>query len=141
MAFGLEARVPFLDHRLVEFGLALPDELKIATGQGKLFLKRWAEQYLPKDHLYKKKRGFHVPVRDWFTPDFLFNLKQKLVPNEAIKTWFNPKVVSDMIAQQQAGKNNTRELFCLMQFAIWHRLFIDRPGQIPSPEENPLDWL
>lgn len=45
-AFGLEARVPFLDHRIIEFGLSLPDELKTARGQGKLFLKRWAEKYL-----------------------------------------------------------------------------------------------
>jgi asparagine synthase (glutamine-hydrolysing) len=46
MAFGLEARVPFLDHRVVEFGLALPDELKISSGQGKIFLKHWAERYI-----------------------------------------------------------------------------------------------
>ena len=141
MAFGLEARVPFLDHRLVEFGLSLPDALKISSGQGKLFLKRWAEQYLPKDHLYKKKRGFHVPAGDWFTGDFLTALEQKLLQNKAIQTWFNPPVIRELVARHHSGRKYTRELWCLMQFAIWHHLFIEHGNRKPTVEEDPLDWI
>src|SRR4029453_2813407 len=63
MAFGLEGRVPFLDHRVVEFGLGLSDELKVSGRQGKLFLKRWAERRIPREYLWRRKRGFYVPVR------------------------------------------------------------------------------
>jgi len=45
MGWGVEGRVPFLDHRIVEFGLSLPDELKIEGRQGKAFLKRWAADF------------------------------------------------------------------------------------------------
>ncbi|HYB44347.1 MAG TPA: asparagine synthase (glutamine-hydrolyzing), partial [Candidatus Methylomirabilis sp.] len=65
MSFGLEGRVPFLDHRIVEFGLGLPDALKIGSRQGKVFLKRWAERRLPAEHLWRRKRGFYVPLGQW----------------------------------------------------------------------------
>jgi len=141
MSFGLEGRVPFLDHRIVEFGLALPTELKIQRGQGKLFLKRWAEQYLPKDHLYHKKRGFHVPVDVWLQGDFLAGLADRLPRNPAIRQWFRVDGVTQMLAAHQAGKDASREIWGLMQFAIWHRLFVEAPGQVPAAEEDPLDWL
>ncbi len=141
MGFGLEGRVPFLDHRIVEFGLSLPDALKIQSSQGKLFLKRWAEQYLPKDHLYRKKRGFHVPVNAWLQGDFLSGLAEKLPHNPAIGQWFHVDGVKQMLAAHQAGKDASREIWGLMQFAIWHRLFVEQPGQIPGAEEDPLEWI
>ncbi len=141
MGFGLEGRVPFLDHRIVEFGLSLPSELKIKPGQGKLFLKRWAEQYLPHDHLYRKKRGFHVPVGDWLQGDFLAGLVEKLPHNPAIRQWFRAEGVEQMLAAQCAGKDASREIWGLMQFAIWHRLFIEEPGRVPAAEEDPLAWI
>lgn len=141
MAFGLEGRVPFLDHRIVEFGLSLPDNLKVRPGQGKLFLKRWAERLLPQDHLYRKKRGFHVPVGDWLQGRYLAQLSDKLLHNKPIKQWFNTEGVKQMLVKHQAGKDASREIWGLMQFAIWHRLFIDNPGHIPAAEEDPLDWI
>ncbi len=141
MGFGLEGRVPFLDHRIVEFGLSLPSELKIKPGQGKLFLKRWAEQYLPHDHLYRKKRGFHVPVGDWLQGDFLAGLSEKLPRNPAIRQWFRTEGVEQMLAAQKAGKEASREIWGLMQFAIWHRLFVEEPGRMPTAEEDPLEWI
>ncbi len=141
MAFGLEARVPMLDHRVVEFGLSLPDRLKLHGHQGKWFLKRWAEQHLPKKHLFQPKRGFHVPVGEWLTGKFLSELGHRLVADRAIQEWFNPQGVRHLVQEQASKGSATRELYGLMQFAIWHRLFIDQPGAIPSPRENPLDWI
>lgn len=141
MAFGLEARVPMLDHRVVEFGLCLPDRLKIHGHQGKWFLKHWAEQQLPKELLYRPKRGFHVPVGEWLTGRFLEDLGQRLLADRAIQEWFNPQGVEQLVREQAHKGSATRELFGLMQFAIWHRLFIEHPGIIPATRENPLDWI
>jgi asparagine synthase (glutamine-hydrolysing) len=141
MAFGLEARVPMLDHRVVEFGLSLPDALKIKGHQGKWFLKHWAKRYLPEAHLFQPKRGFHVPVDEWLSGGFLKALGPRLLADRAIQAWFNPQGVAGLLKEQADKGSATRELYGLMQFAIWHRLFIEQPGVIPAPRENPLDWI
>ena len=141
MAFGLEGRVPFSDHRIIEFGFSLPDRLKYKNGRGKWFLRQYAEKYLPKDHLQKPKRGFYVPVKEWFSAEFAKQLGQKLEQNQAVNTWLNINGVRQAIQQQINGKNCTRELYSIMQFAIWHKLFIEQPGVVPTKNENPLDWI
>lgn len=141
MASSLEGRVPFVDHRVVEFGLSLPDGLKVSSRTGKLFLKRWAEDFIPADHLWRRKRGFHVPVGEWLRGDFLQALSQKLPHSAAIRQWCEPSAVKALLARHAAKHDVTREVWSLMQLAIWHRLFIDSPGGIPGHEEDPLAWL
>ena len=141
MSFSVEGRVPFLDHRVVEFGLSLPDTLKVRRGAGKVFLKRWAESFLPADHLWQPKAGFHVPVREWLRGAFLDALAGKLPHNEGIRAWCNVDAVRSLIARQQSTGGVTREVWSLMQFAIWHRMFVQRGGTVPAAEEDPLEWL
>jgi asparagine synthase (glutamine-hydrolysing) len=141
MAYSVEGRVPFLDHRVVEFGLGLPDELKVSGKAGKIFVKRWAESFVPRDHLWQHKRGFHVPVGEWLRGPFLDALAQKLPRNEAIDTWCEPDAVHALLARQQTHHDVTREVWSLLQFAIWHRLFISVDGGVPGSEEDPLAWL
>jgi len=141
MAFGVEGRVPFLDHRIVEFGLALPDRLKVEHGRTKILLRRWAERYLPKDHLYKKKIGFVVPAREWLSGDFLDRLESKLTANPAIRQWFDTRRFPALFTVQRTHHLASREVISLMQFAIWHRLFVEQAGGRPSADENPLDWI
>src|SRR5437667_421305 len=66
MATSVEARVPFLDHHLIEYAMNLPRELKVKGQTGKHILKRALESILPADVLYQPKRGFGAPVREWF---------------------------------------------------------------------------
>src|SRR5467141_3593074 len=66
MATSVEARVPFLDHHLIEYAMALPRSLKVKGSTGKHVLKRALESVLPADVLYKPKRGFGAPTREWF---------------------------------------------------------------------------
>lgn len=142
MSFSLEGRVPFLDHRIVEFGLGLPDNLKVQGGQPKVFLRQWAERYLPKDHLYMKKRGFVVPMREWLSGRVLDDLEQKLIHNAAIREWFDVSRLPALFQVQRNCGKAAREVFCLMQFAIWHRLFIEDGGRTkPSVDEDPRDWV
>jgi asparagine synthase (glutamine-hydrolysing) len=141
MGFGLEGRVPFLDHRIVEFGLSLPDALKIRGRDGKWLLKRWAEPLLPPGHLRRPKRGFHVPVGDWLTGDVADQVGRRLTQNRGIREWFKPGAIPRLAAARRSGRGGSRELFGLMQFAIWHRLFIEQPGLRPAPDEDPLDWI
>jgi asparagine synthase (glutamine-hydrolysing) len=141
MSFALEGRVPFLDHRIVEFGLSLPDRLKVHGRQGKIFLRRWAERYLPREQLYQSKRGFHVPVGEWLQGELLDRLEQKLKASRALSGWFVTRRLPELFTAQRRQGKTGRLIWCLLQFAIWHRLFIEQPGVRPGLDEDPLDWI
>ncbi|ESQ16969.1 MAG: hypothetical protein N838_24765 [Thiohalocapsa sp. PB-PSB1] len=141
MAFGLEGRVPFLDHRLVEFGLSLPDHLKVRGRTGKWLPRQWAAPYLPPGHLDHRKRGFHVPIGDWMTGEVATHIGQALLHSRGVAQWFKSDAIEALVGAYRAGRGGGRELFCLMQFAIWHRIFIEQPGQRPQIDDNPLDWI
>lgn len=141
MAFGLEGRVPFLDHRIVEFGLSLPDNLKVQSGHAKWLLKRYGERSISHDHLFRKKRGFHVPIEAILTQELLIGLKDRLLMNAGICEWFDTKALKAFLSCATPQKDS-RILWSLMQFAIWHRLFVEYRGlKIPSVCESPLDWI
>ena len=141
MAYGVEGRVPFLDHRIVEFGLSLPDTLKLDRHQGKTFLKRWAERYLPHDVLWRRKRGFHVPVGQWLQGTYFNRIADALPHNRGIREWFRPAGIERLLAAHKSRGRLTRPVWTLMQFAIWHKLFIDGDGRRPAELEDPVEAM
>lgn len=142
MAHGLEGRVPFVDHRIIQYGLSLPDELKYHNKQGKYFLKNWAESYLPRDYLHRKKRGFYVPVDTWLTDHTLKkSLQQKLVTNKSLQNWFKTDSIGKIFQSDQHIKKSSRHIMCFLQFAIWHKMLDQRFDLRPDSLDNVLDWL
>ena len=65
MANSVEIRVPFLDHKLVEYAMQMPQDLKYRNGTPKYILKKALEPIVPHEFLYRRKQGFCVPVREW----------------------------------------------------------------------------
>jgi asparagine synthase (glutamine-hydrolysing) len=141
MAFGLEGRVPYLDHRIVELGLALPDDLKVQGRVGKRLLKRWAQHYLPPHHLARPKKGFGVPLAEPFQGPFLERLGERLAADRAISTWFKPEAVPTLVARQRARGDAEEPLLQLTQIALWYQLLIEHPDRRPGADEALLDWL
>ncbi len=141
MAWALEGRVPFLDHRVIEFGLALPAEWKIQRRTGKVFLRRWAERRLPAQHLWNRKKGFTVPVRDWMRGSLLDVLEQRLPANPAVRTWFSAAGLKTLFERQRKTGAHSGALWQLFQLALWHRLFVEGDGQRPGPQLDPLEIL
>ncbi|MDF9393482.1 MULTISPECIES: asparagine synthase (glutamine-hydrolyzing) [Methylococcus] len=141
MAWGVEGRLPFLDHRIVEFGLGLPDRLKVAGRQGKLFLKRWGERLVPPEQLYARKRGFHVPLSEWLDEPFLKRLAQILPEHPALTPWLKPDGIRMLIADCREERQGSAMLWAILQFAIWHQLFIAGSGERPAPLTDPLEFL
>jgi asparagine synthase (glutamine-hydrolysing) len=66
MAHAVEARVPFLDHDVVDFAARLPSSYKLRGGVGKRILKKAAEPYIDHDLIYRRKQGFGAPMEEWF---------------------------------------------------------------------------
>jgi len=141
MAWGVEGRVPWLDHRIVEFGLALPDELKLDGRTGKLFLKRWGEQYLPREFLMARKKGFTVPVRDWLRGERLERLAAVLPQQAGIRRWFDAAGIAALLQRQHTHGRDSQALWALLNFALWHRLFIEGDGSAPPLRQDPIAWL
>ena len=141
MAASVEGRVPFLDHRVVEFGLSLPDALKADAHGGKRFLKRWAERYVPAEHLYARKRGFHVPLAQWLDADYLARMRRVLPASAGIESWCRPAAVRTLIESFGRNSRTNRMVWALLQFAVWHRMFIEDGGARPPRRSDPLDYL
>ena len=141
MAWGVEARVPYLDHRIVEFGLSLPDALKVQGRMGKRFLREWGQRHIPGPYLMQSKKGFHVPMQQILRGEFLTQLGQALAANDAIRSWFKVDGVKGLIEAQQHTGGHSDQVWGLLQFAIWHRLFVEQPGRLPGRSEDPLDWI
>jgi len=85
------------------------------------------ERFIPRDHLYRRKRDFYLPIQAWVSGPFLVDLERKLTRNEAIRSWFFPEGVSEVLGAQRKGAGANREVWSVLQFATWHRLFVEFP--------------
>jgi len=127
MAASVELRVPFLDHKLIEFCLSLPDELRLNGDIGKYLLKRTAERWLPKSIIYRKKQGFPVPISLWFRDKLYDRVAEVLLdPRTLGRGYFQPEYVRNILARHKAGRGDySRRLLSLVILETWHRTFVD----------------
>jgi asparagine synthase (glutamine-hydrolysing) len=127
MAHGLEARSPFLDHRLMEFAASLPVDLKVRDGQGKYLLKAAMRGVLPDHILDRNKMGFGVPIDRWFRKDCRAFVRDTLLSSRALQRgYFRPDRVRAMLdAHQDGGGNYGYRLYALVMLELWHREYMD----------------
>ncbi|MGH7738950.1 MAG: asparagine synthase (glutamine-hydrolyzing) [bacterium] len=127
MAASLEARVPYLDHRLVEFAFSLPSSMKLKGGEGKYLLKRAAQKYLPKDIIYRKKQGFGVPLGPWFKKELKPLLMDTLTSDRfKRRRLFDLKATDRLVAEHMSGKQDHHLLlYGLLLVELWHQEFVD----------------
>jgi asparagine synthase (glutamine-hydrolysing) len=125
MATSVELRVPFLDHKIVEFAASLPPAYKIHKGEGKYILKKLMEQYLPKEIIYRKKMGFTVPTQRWFASDLLSPAKDIVFSKRLMDTgWFQRKYLETMFDRHSKGKEDySRRIFSLLILYHWLEIF------------------
>lgn len=127
MANSLEARSPFLDHRLMEFAAKLPSSLKVRGLTGKYILRKIGERLLPKEVVERGKMGFGVPIGQWFRKDFSSYLEEVLLRQGAsCHSYFEKEGIRALLKAHLSGKvNHTDKLWLLLNFELWHRMFID----------------
>ena len=129
MAAGIEARVPFLDHRLVEWGFNLPDSLKLHRAGNKWLLKQVAAALLPREVITRKKSGFGVPVGGWFRDPKGLGQYLDLLSERAFRErgYFQLSKIDRMIDEHRRGSVDHGELLWeLVNLELWHKIALDR---------------
>jgi len=123
MAHSLEVRVPFLDHKFVEWGFSIPSEVNLEQGVGKKSLKRAMEPYLPHDVLYRRKMGFSVPLADWFKGPLKERLYKGLLSDQMVNCgYFDQAQLRKLIDQHVNGiRDNSAPLWTLLMFESFLR--------------------
>ncbi|HEX9780860.1 MAG TPA: asparagine synthase (glutamine-hydrolyzing) [bacterium] len=128
MAWGLEVRVPFCDHRVVELASAVPMRQRLSGFRLKALLKRAARGLLPPALLSKPKQGFMIPLTRWLREDLSGLCRELLSPEQvARRGWFRPEAVTRLIELHQSRQANlAQQLYALLMLELWARRYLDR---------------
>jgi asparagine synthase (glutamine-hydrolysing) len=142
MGASIEARVPFLDRKMVEFAARLPSSLKVHGLRSKIVLKKLAEQYLPHETIYRRKVGFTVPLTRWFVGPWRGLIENVLLSDRCLgRGYYRPEAVRRVI-DDHVNRRVDREqgIWLMLALEIWHRLFVDEDGTLGAVERVKSDF-
>ena len=126
MAASIESRVPFLDHKLVEFSARLPREMKLRGATTKWILREAMAGILPQEILTRPKMGFPVPLGKWLRTTHRHIVDEYVLGTRAAaRRIFDREYVASLVARHAAGENADEKLWALINFEVWARTFID----------------
>ncbi|MGI9861260.1 asparagine synthase (glutamine-hydrolyzing) [Moorella naiadis] len=137
MARSLELRVPFLDHRVVEFAAALPAYFKVRGNSLKYILRKATAALLPAAILQRQKLGFTAPITVWVNGElhsFAVNLLTS--PQFRERHYFRQEDIDRLLQDTRPHPARGRQIFALMVLELWHRLFIDGEKELALPQET-----
>jgi asparagine synthase (glutamine-hydrolysing) len=126
MANSLEARVPYLDYRLIEFVESLPPRLKLRGLTGKYLHKKALLKWLPRRIVYQRKKGFSLPIAQWLRTTMRPMVEDCLLSSDsAVASYFDQAYIRKMLLLDRNGiEHYTRHINLLMSFELWYRTFI-----------------
>ena len=127
MACSLEARLPLLDHRLVELAFQIPGKYKIRGWSTKRIFKKAVSSIIPASVLQKPKHGFAVPTDPWFRGDLKSFTREILFDSQTTRRgYFNKSYIERIWQEHISGRRIwDTQLWLLLNFEIWHRLFLE----------------
>jgi asparagine synthase (glutamine-hydrolysing) len=132
MAHSLEARVPLLDHRLVEYAMKMPARYKMSLSGGKQLLSRVARQILPAASIASRKRGFSVPLAVWLRGELTETLRDTLCrPAIDRRGVFDGRMVQRLLDSCLRGDaRSIQPVMMLFAFELWARRALDSPASV-----------
>ena len=127
MAVSLEARSPFLDHKVIEFAASLPERLKLRGLTTKYLLKKMLRRLLPAENLGRRKMGFGVPVGRWFRGPLQPLLRDTILSDRALKRgYFKREALHRLVELHVRGERDyAHQLWTLLMMELWFQRFID----------------
>jgi len=140
MAHSIEARVPLLDHKLVEFAARIPPDMLLRGGRSKHILKRAVAGLLPDWVLEKPKRGFAIPLGRWFRGPLRGFVRDLLLSARSRRRGiFDPAAVERLLEDPVRGRDLNLPVWTLLSFELWCRAFLDqRPQAVTAPPGGTL---
>jgi asparagine synthase (glutamine-hydrolysing) len=139
MAASIESRVPFLDHKLVEFTASIPAKYATKGMSGKCILKAAVENLLPHSIVYRQKMGFPTPWAYWLARTSLDALRNLLLePRTLERGLFRPEVVTQLFAEHTAGRrDHGNRIWRLLNLELWFRVCVECEATADgAPREN-----
>ncbi len=126
MANSLEVRAPFLDKNVVEFTGTIPSSLKLRKFTTKYILKKVMERKIPHDIVHRRKKGFGIPIADWFRGDLKNLLLEQFSPQKLSRMGiFNQEYINRLMQQHfRLKRDNRKQLWTLMIFSLWYDNFM-----------------
>ncbi|WP_437230682.1 asparagine synthase (glutamine-hydrolyzing) [Planctomicrobium sp. SH661] len=140
MAYALEARSPFLDHRVVELAARMPIELKFAPGRGKKILIETFADLIPPAIQNRKKMGFGVPIDHWFRKELTGMLRQVLLSDRCLsRGLMRREFLEGLIREHVSGHwDHAYRLWNLLCLECWCRVYVDGPPPLSPPSLSDL---
>ena len=131
MAASIESRVPFLDHRVVEYAIGIPRRFNVQGLSGKWVLKSAVKTLLPDEIVYRKKMGFPTPWRGWLEGAYLEDVEKLLMePRSLGRDFFKTDSVRRLFIEHRERLHDHGErIWRLLNLELWQRIFID--GESP----------
>jgi asparagine synthase (glutamine-hydrolysing) len=129
MAHSLEARSPLLDHELMEFAASLPAEMKLHRRETKVALRAALRGLVPDEVLDAPKRGFRLPIADWFRGELAGYARDVLLdPATLARGWFRPAYVCALLDRhEQRLEDRSQAIWTLLALELWQREVVDGP--------------
>ncbi len=139
MANSIEARVPLLDHKVVEFAATVPPDLRLRNGTTKYLFKQAMRGILPANLIDRRKQGFAIPLGRWFRGRLDSYVRDLLLCPRALQRGiFNPQYIEQLLQMHKNGRKLDLQLWTLISFELWCRTFIDeRARHVPPPLPKP----
>jgi asparagine synthase (glutamine-hydrolysing) len=131
MAYGLEARSPFLDHELMQLAASIPGSLKVHGSEKKWILREALRPWLGGEVLDRPKQGFVVPLSSWLRGD-LRSWAREILLDDATRArgYFEPGAMEALLDRHAQGSDaEDKRIWALIMLELWHREFIDGPGR------------
>jgi len=127
MAASVEARVPFLDHRLVEYSMKIPRTLKLKGGVPKYLLKKAMEGIVPRNIIERKKQGFAAPVNEWLREEWYGFLESTLLNSPLVRERILHKEFLAVLLKQhrERKRNEGQNLWNLLNLTLWYTYWIE----------------
>jgi asparagine synthase (glutamine-hydrolysing) len=135
MAASIESRVPFLDHKLVEFAANIPQHLQLGGFAGKRILKKAVEDLLPHSILYRPKLGFPTPWSRWLAGPRLDVIRNLLLePRSLDRGLFQRSAVARLFDEHRAGyRDHYDRIWRLLNLELWQRVCLENEAHEPAP--------
>lgn len=135
MAYGLEARSPFMDHRVAELAAHMPIELKFQPGRGKKILIETFSDLLPASIQNRPKMGFGVPIDHWMRNEYRDMLRDLLLSERSLQRgYFRKEAIERLINEHLTQRwDHAYRLWNLLCLELWHRIYVDAPPPLTAP--------